>query len=106
MRRLPEPRVWKSGVLLPDLLVQAGPNRALVCVVSSERQAARLARIARSTRLGESLVFVGETGAVTPLAAIGAPLIAAPACETGPLVEGIRQVLSAPSAAEATRRSA
>jgi hypothetical protein len=88
---MPDPQAWAAGVVVPDLLVQVGPRRALVCAVRSAAHGARLARIAPEATTGEPLVFVGEAAAIEPLAAAGARALTSSRFDAAALVGALQQ---------------
>ena len=85
VRAQPEPHVCAEGVVLPDLLVQSGPETPACLMVSvrGARHARRLAPIARSATTGERLVFVGREGELGELRAVGAQVLAIPGAPDG-----------------------
>ncbi len=92
MRRAPEPRAWAAGVVVPDLLMQVGPNVALVCAVRSLAHAERLARIAPCATSGEPLLFVGDPDALAPLMAVDAWTLAVSRFDPRAIAESLRPV--------------
>jgi hypothetical protein len=90
VRRDPEPRAWADGVVTPDLLVRpAGPDGlagALVCLVRTAAQAARLAMLLPSLRGGEPLLFAGPDVLVEPLREAGAWTVELPTPALAPIV--------------------
>ena len=93
IRRFPDPEIWKDGLILPDIAIQAGSTRALLCIVGSEQQALHLVAAAKCASLSARLIFAGTSSNLTPLAEVDARLIVADRCETKPLVEGIMAAL-------------
>lgn len=76
VRRDPEPRAWADGVVTADLLVRpTGADTmsgALVSLVRTPAQAARLATLLPTMRGGEPWLFAGPDGLLEPLRAVGA----------------------------------
>ena len=81
--------------MVPDLLVQAGSQRALVCMVRSAAHGERLAGVARSATAGEPLVFVGAPAALSALHASGAATLALATPDPRAVVDGLYAWLTA-----------
>jgi hypothetical protein len=78
VRRWPEMQAWRTGVVVPDLLVRTREGGLLLCGVRSEAHATRLAPVAEAATTGEPLVFVGVPWSIGPLSAVGARVISLP----------------------------
>lgn len=89
VRRAPEASAWASGVVVPELLLQAGEQRVLLCAVRSHDHGARLAPLAQAATTGEPLVFVGPEEALGPLHAVGATAIGCERFEAGTIVQAL-----------------
>ncbi|MBI3971075.1 MAG: DUF790 family protein [Chloroflexi bacterium] len=76
IRRFPDPQAWAAGVLVPDLLVEAGARRLLVCAVDSPAHGTRMTSTAKAAAANTPVLFVGEASAVAPLQASGATVCA------------------------------
>jgi hypothetical protein len=112
VRRDPEPRVWETGSLVPDLLVKPARGdltaAVLVCLVRTAAQARRLESLLPSARGGEPLLFAGPERLVDGLRAAGGWTVELDRPALAPLVAvaATRALERAPLHAErpATRR--
>lgn len=71
LRREPDPEAFAAGVIVPDLLLRRPDAGTYLCLVDTPGQAERLLSLARGVATGEEIVFVGDPGAVSPLARAG-----------------------------------
>jgi hypothetical protein len=90
LRRLPDPQAWVRGTVLPDLLVEAAGQSALVVAVRSVAHAERMAEIVPLAGSGEPYLFVGAAEALGPLRAAGLPVLAAAALDLGAIATALR----------------
>ncbi len=87
IRRLPDPRAWASGVLVPDLLVQQEWRALLICAVRSAAHGVRLAPVAKSITSGEPVLFVGDADSLAPLQAACARTVVTPDFDAGAVAD-------------------
>jgi hypothetical protein len=100
LRRLPDAQAWARGTVLPDLLVEADGQRALVVAVRSLGHAERLGEIVPLAASGEPYLFTGAPDVVAPLRAAGLAVVAARRLDLGAIAAALRES-SQPVAASA-----
>jgi hypothetical protein len=91
VRRVPEPSAWAAGVALPELQVQLGRQRALLCAARSVTHGERLARLAPGATSGDPLLFVGTERSIAPLRDAGAWTMALERPDLRPVVEAVAE---------------
>jgi predicted nuclease of restriction endonuclease-like RecB superfamily len=106
LRRSPDASAWAEGVLIPDVALQFGEQRVLVCAVRSPDHAARLAAIAGAAG-GAAAVFAGDPRTLAPLTAVGVRTLALPTFDVAAVAEALQDTLTAesPVPTPAVRRS-
>jgi hypothetical protein len=96
VRTQPDPLAWAAGVVQPELLVRGPGAVFLVCGVRSAEHAGRLVELARGTRDGEPLLFVGEHDALAPLRTAGAQVLGVRAPDGVEIADGVVERVQEP----------
>jgi hypothetical protein len=98
VRRWPEPLIWASGVIIPDLAVLSPNLRALaslICIVRSTAHATRLASVLQGATAVPTLLFAGAPDCLAPLEALGAWVVAVEPASAQALARALVPALAA-----------